>query len=38
MPAIAPPMVIALTFTAVRLIPTDCAASSSSPTARSTAP
>ena len=37
-PAIAPPTVIALTLTAVRLTPTDCAASSSSPTERSTAP
>ena len=29
---------MALTLTAVRFTPTDCAASSSSPTARSTAP
>ena len=29
-----PPIVIALTLTAVRLIPTDCAATSSSPTGR----
>ena len=33
-----PPMVMADTLTAVRLMPTDWAASSSSPTARSTEP
>ena len=38
MPAMKPPALMAVTFTAVRLTPTLCAASSSSPTARSTAP